>query len=242
MDNNRLKDLINEWLKEKLPTINENLPQQIKSAGLDPWENVTQGEYSPGTYTINLPFHQHITATVDVNYDVQHMVGLSTLQMTSLDVTSLDVNSSQSPWTFTAQVSLTADLSPSPSLVAEHVSGSVTARADGHGPSAGITGSITATTVQLIAGTDAVLNGSYSSGEITLESMQLTSLSWSYATVNSTIDGFPSELNSLLKTAGNMLSGVFEGWIKSGLTPTLEEKANSELENLLPITFPAGSD
>ncbi len=211
---NNITTEINQALQQALPDVNQLLPGLIDAANLDPVSQVAEGSWSPGKY---------LDCTVTVGYDITDLDGLNTAQIESLAVDSAAPGSQTS---FDVQATIQVDTG---SLTADW-SGSASVDTPLKNISEGVSGNINAS---VSASGNATVACSVSSTGLTVDSVQVSSLTLTTSDPNPTVNGL-GDLQFLADDVAKYLLGVFNPYIDEQLAPAVEGQINKALAKAFP--------
>ena len=211
--------IVNALVDALLPELNEELPQAIKDAGLDPWKNVASDSKTLGKINLGV-----CKASAKASYSIKDMTGLS-----SLEITSAEAGSLQGTTTITGTLSMRAKLNKS---LSAKVSGKISAKCGIVSDSASISGKVTAKGVTgkgagnftaTISGTTACVTEA-----------KITTFSLDYDDIDVKIDGL-GIFNSLLDPLVDAVDALFGSAIKNEVANALKPVLNDLLKDELPF-------
>jgi hypothetical protein len=225
--------ILNALLDALLPDLNAALPKAIQDAGLDPWGTVAQGSDTLGKINLGL-----CTAKVKASYSIKDMTGLSSIEILSATVETSTTAASGTQATGT--MALKARLNKS---LSAKVSGKLSASCGGISESVKISGKITA------KGVTGKGKGPYAATlgvpESCLQSLELSTFSLDYSSVDISIDGL-GIFNSFLKPLEDVVTQLFKDAITTEVANAVKPLLNSLIADELPfcigVTQVAGTE
>lgn len=223
---NPIQDLLNQMIKNQLPTINSAIQGTIKSKNLDPWGQVAHGSDHLGSINFGV-FKLSSTA----NYNIGNMTGLSSFVIDSLDIQSVTADPNDAS-KLGGHIHMTASLR---SNISAHAGGGITGTFHNFihniSESVGIGGTATASNVSTEA--SGGFTASVEGGKICLSAINLSNVSVNYGSLNVSIDGL-GIFNSLLSPLTDAIIGLFKGPIKGAISSAITPVINSQIKGVLP--------
>lgn len=211
--------IVNALIDALIPTLNQELPQAIKDAGLDPWKDVVSDEETLGKINLGV-----CTASAKAKYSIKDMVGLSSMEILAADVTSLNGTTTVTG-TLTMSAKLNKDLSAK-------VSGSVSAKCGFISEKVSISGTVTAKGVTGKATGD--FTATVGVPQSCLAAVKITSFSLDYDDIKVKIDGL-GIFNSLLDPLVDAVDALFGKEIKTEIADAIKPVLNDLLADELPF-------
>ena len=213
--------LLNEMLAQFLPQLNQELPQAITDANLDPLANVASEKKTFAKINLGIC---HARATGD--YAIEDMKGLSSLSITAMTVKNANTsNLTDISGTISLSVKLSRKLSAK-------LGGGLTAKCGITHLHVGISGTASATGLSGTAMGNFNATFTLSSGRMCLTNFSLQNLSLNYTDINVKVNhlGVFNKLLNLLVDAINKLFGkAIKGEISAKLTPVLAKQISKRL-------------
>lgn len=217
---NGIQNFLNQIIQKQLFTINSRIQAEVKSKNLDPWGQVVHGQQNFGTISLGI-----CTATVNANYNIQNMLGLSSFSINQLEITSTEARGNSGE--FVGSISMSAS---SRSYLSAHIGGTIDAQCGSEHPSAKIQG--VANVGRISATATGSIKASINADGISLNAITLSAISINYERLEISIDrlGIFDGVSGLLKEA---VMGLFReqvlGAISSAMAPIINEEINSVL-------------
>lgn len=217
---NGIQNILNQIIQKQLFTINSRIQAEVKSKNLDPWGQVAHGQQNFGTIDLGI-----CNATVNANYNIQNMLGLSSFSINQLEITSTEARGNSGE--FVGSISMAAS---SRGYLSAHIGGTIDAQCGFEHPSAKIQG------VANVGGISATATGSIKASTnadgISLNAITLSGISINYEGLEISIDrlGIFNGVSGLLKDAVmELFREQVHGAISSAMTPIIKEEINSVL-------------
>jgi hypothetical protein len=211
--------IVNALVDALIPTLNEELPQAIKDAGLDPWKTVAKGSDTLGKIDLGV-----CKASAKASYSITDMKGLSSIEITGADVTSLSGTT-----TITGTLSLSAKLNKD---LSARLSGKISAKCGVISDSESISGTATAKGVTGKATGD--FTATVGMPQSCLASVKITKFSLDYDDIKVKVDGL-GIFNSLLDPLVDAVDALFGDAIKTEVADALRPVLNDLLADELPF-------
>lgn len=221
--------IVNALIDAMLPALNAALPQAIKDAGLDPWEDVAKGSDTLGKINLGV-----CTASAKASYSIKDMVGLSSLEITSADVLSLDGTT-----TVTGTLTMAAKLNKN---LSAKLSGKVSAKCGLISESVSISGSATAKGVTGKATGD--FTATIGVPQSCMTSVKITKFSLDYSDIDIKVNGlgvFNSLLDPLVDAIDALFGDAIKGEVADALRPVLNDLLADELPFCIGVTDVTGA-
>lgn len=217
--NSSIKDIVNSIITSILPKINSELPGVIKSSHLDPSGQLAHGQQSVGT--INFEICQ---ATVNANYNVQSMTGLSSFSIDEIQIKSLEGNSNGFTGTMMMSTFLRNNLSA-------QIGGNLDAKCGSLQQGQGISGSAIVSGVGATA--TGSIKGSIDVNSVIIYEITLSGISINYDNVFVSVDGTGvfDPISAQLKEA---VTGLFKEQVREAISSAMTPLVNQEIEAVLP--------
>ncbi len=213
-----IQDFLNQIIQTQLPKINSQIQGEVKSKNLDPWRQVAHGQQNLGTINLGI-----CTATVNANYNIQNMTGLSSFSIDEIHITSLEGNSNELTGTVMMSASSRSNLSA-------HIGGTVDAQCGFEHPSVKIEG--TANAGRISATATGSIKASTNGNSVSLNAITFSGISVNYEGLEVSTGGL-GIFNGVSERLKEAVMGLFRsqinGAISSAMTPIINEEINSVL-------------
>lgn len=219
-DSDVIVDIINGLLKALLPALNPLIDGEIRSKGLDPWANVTDGKVQLGKVDFGV-----CHAKVHADYSVTNMSGVSSLSIDSLVVEGLQANGGE----LDGALAMTASFG-------ETLSGDVDVKIDGkcghiHNV-VKVHGKIYLKSLAVSA--EGTISAGVDEGKICVTNITLNAVQASVGSIVVDVHGL-GVFDSLLDTLTHELIKAIKPQIVSLINDMLAPVLNSQIQGQLPL-------
>ncbi|WP_346882202.1 hypothetical protein [uncultured Algibacter sp.] len=223
---NPIQDLLNQMIKNQLPTINSGVQAAIKSNHLDPWGQVAHGSSTIGSVNLGIA-----TVGVSANYNVNNMSGLSSFSISALEVQTVTADPNDSS-KLSGHIYMTASLGRN---LTAHAGGGLKASFKNFihniSKSVGIGG--TANVSGISTNASGSFSASVENGKVCLNAIDLSSVGVDYGSVNVSIDGL-GFFNSFISPVTDAIVGLFKGQIRGAISNAITPMINAQIRGILP--------